>query len=126
MHAYLNADSAKGGEWLCAWRGGGRGISFNASALLSDSKLTRLYCAFLFFLSSPVFLSRVTFSAFPSSCQTYLLIPLRRIILVTQSHIPLLTVAAQYLGFWLVILHHTVAPAFTHRFSSLRQGSAAD
>lgn len=59
MHAFLHADSAKGGVclYLCVWEGG-RGISFNPSALLCDSPSSHIYSVSslcLSFFLTPVF-----------------------------------------------------------------------
>lgn len=137
IHAYSNAESARGGVWLRREREGGRGISFIASALLSDSKLAHLFCliysSLLFFLSlfsgpvlNPLLCLVSLLFHLLFSCQTHIA---RISHDLTESHslhscIVLLSsqfsFLAKYFGFWLLFFPlHSPPPLFLHTASGI-------
>lgn len=149
MHAYSNADSAKGGGCVCVEERG-RGISFNASALLSDSPSSHIYSVsslHLFLSPRPplVLVLSVSCHFFSvslyfclSSCQTYMLISLRHIISVTQ-HLSFTGLSVSFIlsllslfscsTSWILAAAPPSQPlysAFTPWLCSLRQESAAN
>lgn len=101
----------------------GRGIFFNATALLSDSPSSHIYSVPSLRLFLPPLFPIPVLSVWchfiyfflPFSCQTYMLLSLRHIILVSQdltftslvSSLLPLRFPAQSLGFWPRLLHHS-------------------